>query len=91
MELRERALSDALAADARSQAGIGQATARTLGTTRHPEAHLDVTLTPDSSPAEVLQALCDGPLTRARQSTGHSHLPLQANFRATRHKPHRTE
>ncbi|MYT21707.1 alkaline shock response membrane anchor protein AmaP, partial [Streptomyces sp. SID7760] len=62
-----------------------------LGTARHPEAHLDATLAPDSNPAEVLQALCDGPLTRARQSTGRSDLPLQVNFRTSRHKPRRTE
>ncbi|KMO93455.1 alkaline shock response membrane anchor protein AmaP [Streptomyces roseus] len=91
VELNERALGDALAADARGQAGIGQATAHMLGTARHPEAHLDATLAPDTNPAEVLQALCDGPLTRARQSTGHSDLPFQVNFRTSRHKPRRTE
>lgn len=55
-----------------------------------PEAHLDLTLTPDSEPGPVLRALSDGPLERARRSTGRT-LPAKAQLRVTPHKAHRAE
>ncbi|MET9887557.1 alkaline shock response membrane anchor protein AmaP [Streptomyces sp. NPDC006430] len=91
VELRERALSDALAADARQQAGVHQARARMVGPTSRPEADLDLTLTPDSAPSTVLQALHDGPLERARRSTGWTRLPANAQLGVSRHKAHRAE
>ncbi|MEU9182352.1 alkaline shock response membrane anchor protein AmaP [Streptomyces sp. NPDC048550] len=90
VELREGALSDALAADAGHLPGVQQARARLDGSSSHPEAHLDITFTPDTEPGPVLQALCDGPLERARQSTGRT-LPARVHLRLTRHKPHRAE
>ncbi|MFD7260102.1 alkaline shock response membrane anchor protein AmaP [Streptomyces sp. NPDC059874] len=91
VELRERALSDALAADARQQPGVHKARARMDGRPSRPEAHLDLTLTPGSGPGPVLQSLCDGPLERARQSTGRTRLPATAQLRIDPHKAHRAE
>ncbi|MEU9418113.1 alkaline shock response membrane anchor protein AmaP [Streptomyces sp. NPDC048272] len=90
VELRERALSDALAADIQHLPGVHRARARMDGTSRHPEAHVDLTLTPDSEPGTVLQALCDGPLRRARQSAGRT-LPATGRLQVTPHKAHRAE
>ncbi|WP_374772606.1 alkaline shock response membrane anchor protein AmaP [Streptomyces sp. NBC_01310] len=90
VELREGALGDALAADARHLPGVHQARARMDGSSSHPEAHLDITLTPDTEPGPVLQSLCDGPLESARRSTGRT-LPARAHLRLTPHKPHRAE
>ncbi|MEV7441837.1 alkaline shock response membrane anchor protein AmaP [Streptomyces sp. NPDC091204] len=90
VELREGALSDALAADARNLPGVHQARARMDGTSSHPEAHFDITLTSDTAPGPVLQALSDGPLERARRSTGRT-LPAKAHLRVTSHKAHRAE
>ncbi|THA31858.1 alkaline shock response membrane anchor protein AmaP [Streptomyces sp. A1547] len=90
VELREGALSDALAADARHLPGVHQARARMDGSSSHPEAHFDITLTPDTEPGPVLQALCDGPLERGRLATGGA-LPARAHLRLTPHKPHRAE
>ncbi len=91
VELRERALSDALAADARQQPGVHKARARMDGSAKHPEAHLDLTLTSDGEPGPVLQALGDGPLERARQSTGQTRLPVTVELRVSPHKAHRAD
>ncbi|MEU2181163.1 alkaline shock response membrane anchor protein AmaP [Streptomyces thermolilacinus] len=88
VELRERALSDAMAADARHLPGVQQARARMAGSSRRPEAHLDLVLTPDTEPGPVLRALCDGPLERARRSTGRP-LPARARLRVPSHRAHR--
>ncbi|MFD7629536.1 alkaline shock response membrane anchor protein AmaP [Streptomyces sp. NPDC059851] len=91
VELHDRALGDALAADAGQQPGVQRARARLDGSHGHPEAHLQLTLDPDSEPGPVLQRLCDGPLDRARRSTGRTRLPAEARLRVTRHKAHRVE
>ncbi|MFC9585915.1 alkaline shock response membrane anchor protein AmaP [Streptomyces yangpuensis] len=91
VELRERALSDALAADAQLQPGVRKARARMDGSAKHPEAHLDLTLTSDGEPGPVLRALGDGPLERARRSTGQTHLPALVQLRVSPHKAHRAE
>ncbi|MGW7030466.1 alkaline shock response membrane anchor protein AmaP [Streptomyces xanthophaeus] len=89
-ELREGALGDVLAADARHLPGVHQARARMDGSSSHPEAHLAVTLAPDAEPGPVLQALRDGPLERARRSTDRT-LPARVHLRLAPHKPHRAE
>lgn len=91
VELRERALSEALAADAQQQPGVHKARARMDGSAKHPEAHLDLTLSSDSEPGPVLQALGDGPLERARQSTGQTRLPARVQLRVSPHKAHRAD
>ncbi|WP_329107066.1 alkaline shock response membrane anchor protein AmaP [Streptomyces sp. NBC_01439] len=88
VELREHALSDALAADTRHLTGVHEAHARMAGSSRHPEAHLDLTLAPDSDPATVLADLCDGPLDQARQSLGRP-LPARARLQVSPHKARR--
>ncbi|MEV8533194.1 alkaline shock response membrane anchor protein AmaP [Streptomyces sp. NPDC051211] len=91
VELRDHALSDAIAADARQLPGVQHARVQLAGRSNHPEARITLTLAPDSEPGPVLQALCDGPLERARQATGWTQLPTQARLQITRHKPHRAE
>ncbi|MET9465677.1 alkaline shock response membrane anchor protein AmaP [Streptomyces sp. NPDC006544] len=91
VELRERVLSDALAADALQQPGVHKARARMDGSVKHPQAHLDLTLTPDGEPGPILRALGDGPLERARRSTGRAGLPATVLLRATPHKAHRAD
>ncbi|MGW0749158.1 alkaline shock response membrane anchor protein AmaP [Streptomyces sp. NPDC002587] len=90
VELRERALRDALAADALHLPGVHQARAHMVGPSSRPEALLDLTLTSDSEPGPLLRALSDGPLERARRSTGQT-LPATAQLRVTPHKAHRAE
>ncbi|MFE5520935.1 alkaline shock response membrane anchor protein AmaP [Streptomyces virginiae] len=90
VELREGALSDALTADARRLPGVGEARARMTGSSRHPEVDLDVTLTPGTEPGPVLQQLYDGPLERARQSTGRD-LTARVHLGSTRHKARRAD
>ncbi|MFD7539922.1 alkaline shock response membrane anchor protein AmaP [Streptomyces sp. NPDC059819] len=91
VELRDHALADAVAADARQLPGVQHARVQLDGRTRHPEVRITLTLAPDSEPAPVLQALCHGPLERARHSTGWTQLPTQARLQITPHKPHRAE
>ncbi|MEU9237222.1 alkaline shock response membrane anchor protein AmaP [Streptomyces subrutilus] len=90
VELREGALSEAVAADARQLSGVRQARARMTGSSRRPEVDLDLTLMTSSDPGPVLQALYDGPLERARQSTGRD-LTARAHLGATKHKARRAE
>ncbi|MFC9818025.1 alkaline shock response membrane anchor protein AmaP [Streptomyces virginiae] len=90
VELTEGALSNAIATDTGHLPGVRQARARMDGPSRHAEAHIDVTLTPDAEPGPVLQALRDGPLQRARQSMGRP-LPARARLRVAKHKPHRAQ
>ncbi|MFB7172116.1 alkaline shock response membrane anchor protein AmaP [Streptomyces sp. NPDC056254] len=88
VELREGALSDAMAADTGHLPGVRRVRARMDGSSRHPEAHLDITLNPDAEPGPVLRALHDGPLQRARQTVGRA-LPVRTRLRMPSHKPHR--
>ncbi|MFC9817171.1 alkaline shock response membrane anchor protein AmaP [Streptomyces virginiae] len=90
VELRERALSDAIAADTGHMPGVRQARVRMDGSSHQPEAHIDISLTPDAEPGPVLQALCDGPLHRARHTVGRR-LTAKTRLRAAPHKPHRAQ
>ncbi|MFF5447976.1 alkaline shock response membrane anchor protein AmaP [Streptomyces sp. NPDC012888] len=89
--LREGALGEALESDAGRQRGVQGAKARMDGSSRHPEAHLDLTLAPGGAPGPVLQDLSEGPLQRLRDSTGHPDLPATARLRVASHKPQRAE
>ncbi|MFJ4776287.1 alkaline shock response membrane anchor protein AmaP [Streptomyces sp. NPDC088762] len=91
VELREQALSDALAADVRRQPGVQHARVRMTGRPDRPTAHIDLTLTPDSEPGPVLRALCDGPVERARRSTGQAGLSARVRLKVTPHKAHRAQ
>ncbi|MFE5675340.1 alkaline shock response membrane anchor protein AmaP [Streptomyces erythrochromogenes] len=90
VELREGALSNALAADIRRLRGVRDARVRMTGSSRHPEAEIDITLTPAATPGPVLEELYDGPLERARQSTGRD-LSARVHLGATPHKAHRAD
>jgi hypothetical protein len=91
VELRARALSDAIAGEAGALPGIQQANVRITGRTVHPHAHITLTLTPQGRPDAALEALCEGPLRTAHQSTGSPPMPTEARLRVTHHKPRRAE
>ncbi|MFI2303626.1 alkaline shock response membrane anchor protein AmaP [Actinacidiphila glaucinigra] len=91
VELRGRALSDAVAAEASAVPGVGRAGAHLTGRPVHPRLDLAVTLTDHATPAPVLRALCHGPVAHARESTGLSELPVRARFDVGRHKARRVE
>lgn len=91
VELRPQALGDAITAETRQLPGVEHVRLQMVGRANHPDVHITLTLAPDSEPGPVLQALCHGPLERARQSIGWAQLPTHIGFRNTRHKPHRAE
>ncbi|MGW7548725.1 alkaline shock response membrane anchor protein AmaP [Streptomyces sp. NPDC054770] len=91
IELRDRALSDAIAAEAGALPGVEHAAVRITGRPAHPRTRVRLTLASQATPGTVLDALCEGPLRTARRSTGSSHLPTEVRLQVTGHKPHRTE
>jgi hypothetical protein len=91
VELRDRALSDAIAAEASRLPGVQRADARITGRSARPRTHLALTLTPHGSPGPVLHALCEGPLRNARQTTGSTRLPTDVRLRVAGHRPRRAE
>ncbi|MEV7815346.1 alkaline shock response membrane anchor protein AmaP [Streptomyces flaveolus] len=91
VELRDRALGDAIATETSTLPGVQRARARVTGTARHPGARIDLTLGPHSSPRHTLSALCEGPLDHARRSTATDQLPTRVRLRVARLKPHRAQ
>ncbi|MFD8818864.1 alkaline shock response membrane anchor protein AmaP [Streptomyces sp. NPDC059627] len=91
IELRDRALSDAIAAEAGALPGVEHAAVRITGRPAHPRTRVRLTLASQATPGTVLDALCEGPLRTARRSTGSSHQPTEVRLQVTGHKPHRTE
>jgi hypothetical protein len=91
VELRARALSDAIATEAGALPGVQQANVRITGRLAHPRAHITLTLTPQGTPDAALKTLCEGPLRTARQSTGSPPMPTEARLRVAHHKPRRAE
>ncbi|MFD7056295.1 alkaline shock response membrane anchor protein AmaP [Streptomyces mirabilis] len=91
VELRDRALSDAIAAEAGALPGVEHATVHITGQPAHPRTHVRLTLTPQTTPGATLDALCEGPLRTARRSTGSPPTPTEARLQVARHKPHRAE
>ncbi|MGW2561148.1 alkaline shock response membrane anchor protein AmaP [Streptomyces sp. NPDC001514] len=91
VELRDRALSDAIAAEAGDLPDVRRATARITGSAGHPQLHVNLTLTPHGAPVSVLHDLCSGPLEDARRSCGWQSLPTEARLNVTGHKPRRAE
>lgn len=91
VELRDRALSDAIAAEAGALPGVEHAAVRITGRPAHPRARVRLTLTPEGAPGATLAALCDGPLRTARRSTGIPDMPTEIRLQSVRHKPHRAE
>ncbi|MFF4398463.1 alkaline shock response membrane anchor protein AmaP [Streptomyces sp. NPDC001480] len=91
VELRDRALSDAIAAEAGALPGVEHAAVHITGRPAHSRTHIRLTLTPEGAPIATLGALCEGPLRTARRSTGLPDIPTEVRLHVTRHKPHRAE
>lgn len=91
VELRDRALSDAITAEAGALPAVQDAAVRITGRPARPRTHVTLTLSPQGTPGATLGALCDGPLRTARRSTGLPDMPTEVRLRVARHTPHRTE
>ncbi|MFF7235193.1 alkaline shock response membrane anchor protein AmaP [Streptomyces collinus] len=91
VELRDRALADAIATEAGALPGVDDATVRITGRPAHHHTHVGLTLTPEGAPGATLGALCEGPLRTARRSTGLPDMPTEVRLHVARHKPHRAE
>ncbi|MFJ4514557.1 alkaline shock response membrane anchor protein AmaP [Streptomyces sp. NPDC088816] len=91
VELRDRALSDAIAAEAGALPGVEHAAVRITGRPGHPRTRVRLTLTPQRAPGAALAALCDGPLRTAGRSTGLPDMPTEVRLQVVQHKPHRAE
>ncbi|MFG2121360.1 alkaline shock response membrane anchor protein AmaP [Streptomyces sp. NPDC048710] len=91
IELRDRALSDAIAAEAGALPGVEHTAVLITGRPAHHLTRVALTLTPQASPGAVLDALCEGPLRTARRSTGTPAMPSEVRLRVAGHKPHRAE
>ncbi|MEU0055584.1 alkaline shock response membrane anchor protein AmaP [Streptomyces sp. NPDC006334] len=91
VELRDRALADAIAAEAGALPGVVDATVRITGRPVHHHTHVGLALTPEGAPGATLGALCEGPLRTARRSTGLPDMPTEVRLHVARHKPHRAE
>jgi hypothetical protein len=91
VELRDRALGDAIAAEAGALPGVQQADVGITGRPARPRTRITLTLTPDGAPGPVLRTLCEGPLRTAERSTGSPHMPTEARLRVAHHKAHRVQ
>ncbi|WEV26238.1 alkaline shock response membrane anchor protein AmaP [Streptomyces sp. 71268] len=79
--LRTSALSGVMAAQVTDLPGVRRARVRLTGGPRRPRARVTVVLDTGADPRAVLTALCAGPLTHARHSTGLPHLPSGLRLR----------
>ncbi|MFD3481367.1 alkaline shock response membrane anchor protein AmaP [Streptomyces sp. NPDC058695] len=91
VELRDRALGDAIATEAGALPGIERAAVHITGRPAHHRTRVALTLTPQASPGTLLGALCEGPLRTARRSTGLPDMPTEVRLQVSRHRPHRVE
>jgi hypothetical protein len=78
--VRGEALARAVATEAGQLPGVARARVRMLGNSRRPRARAVLTLEPGTAPGEVLRALSDGPLARARAASGLAALPVEARI-----------
>ncbi|OIV38940.1 hypothetical protein BIV57_02965 [Mangrovactinospora gilvigrisea] len=69
-----------LAGQAGRLPGTASATVRTAGSRRRPRAVLELELTEDADPAEVLAALWRGPLAEARAQAHRPEMPTVVRF-----------
>ncbi|MEU9380146.1 alkaline shock response membrane anchor protein AmaP [Streptomyces sp. NPDC048279] len=91
VELRDHALSEAIANEAGALPGVGHAAVLITGRQGRPRTHIKLTLTPEGAPGATLGALCEGPLSTARRSTGVSDMAAEVRLQVSRHGPHRVE
>jgi len=89
--VRGSALAKAVGADVAQLPGVSGARARLLGRADRPQARMALTLLPGAAPAEVLRALSQGPVARARASTGLTELPVEVRIRAENGPARRVE
>ncbi|MGQ4416249.1 alkaline shock response membrane anchor protein AmaP [Streptomyces sp. SAS_269] len=90
VELRDRALREAIANEAGALPGVGHAAVLITGRPGRHRTRITLTLTPEGMPGATLGALCEGPLSTARRSTGHT-MPAEVRLQVSRHGPHRVE
>jgi len=86
----DRVLADALAADLDLLPGTRRTQARIHGPTTRPQARIDLTLNPGSTPEQLLKDV-RGAVERARRSAGWDELPTHVHLNVARHGPHRAE
>ncbi|MFF5860205.1 alkaline shock response membrane anchor protein AmaP [Streptomyces sp. NPDC012751] len=91
VELRDRALSEAIANEAGALPGVGHAAVVITGRPGRPRTHIKLTLTPEGTPGATIGALCEGPISTARRSTGLIDMPTEVRLQVSRHGPHRVE
>ncbi|WP_225834904.1 alkaline shock response membrane anchor protein AmaP [Streptomyces sp. NK08204] len=91
VQLRDRALGDAIATEAGALPEVEHAAVHITGRPARPRTSVRLTLTPLGAPGAALGALCEGPLRTARRSTGLSDLPADVRLQIARHPPHRAE
>ncbi|AOR31225.1 hypothetical protein BFF78_09350 [Streptomyces fodineus] len=91
VELRDRALSEAIANEAGALPGVGHAAVLITGRPGRHRTRIKLTLTPEGTPGATLGALCEGPLSTARRSTGLPDPPTEVRLQVSRHGPHRVE
>ncbi|BBC93103.1 alkaline shock response membrane anchor protein AmaP [Streptomyces griseofuscus] len=90
VDLRDRALSEAIANEAGALPGVGDASVLITGRPGRHRTLIKLTLTPEGTPGATLGALCEGPLSTARRSTGID-MPAEVRLQVSRHGPHRVE
>jgi hypothetical protein len=91
VELRDRALSDAIAAEAGALPGVDDAAVRITGRPAQHRTRIRLTLSPEGAPGTTLTALCAGPLSTARRCTGLPDPPTEVRLQARRHRAHRVK
>ena len=80
--VRGGALAQVVGADAAQLPGVAAARARLIGRSHRPLVRLALTLDPGAGPEQLLRALGEGPVARARASTGLTGLPVDVRIRA---------
>lgn len=87
--LRGRALEEAVAGEAGALDGVARCRVALRGRRAAPSLRIALELEPHAVPADVLAALADPVLARARASAGLAVLPAEARLKVTSHKARR--
>lgn len=86
----DHVLADALTADLDLLPGTRRTRAHIHGPTTRPQAHIDLTLNPSSTPEHLLEDIHEA-LERARRSAGWDELPAHVHLDVASHSTHRAE
>ncbi|MFG2887933.1 alkaline shock response membrane anchor protein AmaP [Streptomyces sp. NPDC048248] len=84
------ALSDALTAGIDTLPGVRGSHTHLYGPRTHPQAPISITLSPGTSPEQILEGLHEA-VERARASAGWNELPTRVRLSVARHSPNRVE